>query len=55
MSKTKQHWLIIAHCFNMDGRAASRVVTDRVSLFLEHNIEPIIVMVYWYVRTFSTT
>tara|TARA_B100001123_G_scaffold216567_1_gene244493 strand:+ start:7190 stop:8437 length:1248 start_codon:yes stop_codon:yes gene_type:complete len=43
MSKTKQHWLIIAHCFNMDGRAASRVVTDRVSLFLEHNIEPIIV------------
>ncbi len=43
MSETKQHWLIIAHCFNMDGRAASRVVTDRVSLFLKHNIEPIIV------------
>jgi len=43
MSEIKQHWLIIAHCFNMDGRAASRVVTDRVSLFLKHNIEPIIV------------
>lgn len=27
---TDQHWLILSHCFNMDGRAASLTITDKL-------------------------
>ena len=25
-----RYWLILAHCFNMDGRAASQTITDKL-------------------------
>jgi hypothetical protein len=36
-------WLIIAHGFNMDGRAASLTVTDKIPYLLEAGIEPIVI------------
>ena len=39
---TKQHWLILSHCFNMDGRAASQTITDKLPYLAEAGIEPII-------------
>lgn len=41
--KSKENWLILAHCFNMDGRAASQTITDRLPLFLANNIIPVVV------------
>ena len=35
-------WLIISHGFNMDGRAASLTVTDKIPYLLEAGIEPIV-------------
>ena len=40
--KTKQHWLLLSHCFNMDGRAASQTITDKLPYLAEAGIEPII-------------
>ena len=36
-------WIILSHGFNMDGRAASLLVTDKIPFFLSSNIEPIII------------
>lgn len=40
--KHKQKWLILSHCFNMDGRAASLTITDKLPLLAEAGIEPVI-------------
>jgi len=36
----KTRWLILSHAFNMDGRAASQTITDKIPYFLEAGIEP---------------
>lgn len=36
-------WLILAHGFNMDGRAASLTVTDKIPYFLQSGIEPVVI------------
>jgi hypothetical protein len=38
----KKRWLIISHAFNMDGRAASLTITDKIPYLLEAGIEPIV-------------
>lgn len=38
----KRSWLILSHGFNMDGRAASQTITDKIPHFLEAGVEPII-------------
>ncbi len=43
METPKQHWLILAHCFNMDGRAASQTITDRLPYLMQHGITPVVV------------
>ena len=35
-------WLILSHGFNMDGRAASQTITDKIP-FLSKSVEPVIV------------
>jgi len=35
-------WLILSHGFNMDGRAASQTITDKIP-FLSRTIEPVII------------
>jgi len=37
-----RRWLILSHGFNMDGRAASLTVTDKVPYLLEQGIQPIV-------------
>ena len=37
------NWLILAHCFNMDGRAASQTITDRIPFLMESDIVPVVV------------
>ena len=36
-------WLILSNGFNMDGRAASLTVTDKLPYFRDAGIEPIII------------
>jgi len=40
-SATKR-WLILSHGFNMDGRAASQTITDKIPYLLEDGIQPIV-------------
>lgn len=40
--KFKQTWLILSHCFNMDGRAASQTITDKLPYLEAAGIEPVI-------------
>jgi len=44
--KNKQVWLVISHIFNMDGRASSQTITDKIPHFLKHGIRPIIVSAF---------
>jgi hypothetical protein len=39
----KQVWLVLSHIFNMDGRASSQTITDKIPHFLKLGIEPVIV------------
>jgi len=39
----KPVWLILSHGFNMDGRAASQTITDKIPHLLELGIEPIVI------------
>jgi hypothetical protein len=39
----KQVWLILSHGFNMDGRAASQTITDKIPHLLNMGIEPIVI------------
>ena len=38
----KKRWLILAHGFNMDGRAASLTITDKIPYLLKAGIEPVV-------------
>ena len=37
-----KRWLILSHGFNMDGRASSQTITDKIPYFLEAGIEPVV-------------
>lgn len=39
MSKHAPRWLILAHPFNMDGRAASHTITDKIPHLLDRGID----------------
>jgi glycosyltransferase involved in cell wall biosynthesis len=41
--RSKQPWLILSHGFNMDGRAASQTITDKIPHLLNLGVEPIVV------------
>lgn len=41
LSPNSEAWLILAHCFNMDGRAASQTITDRLPLLMERGVMPV--------------
>lgn len=41
--KQANKWLILSHAFNMDGRASSLTVTDKIPHLLRHGITPIVV------------
>jgi glycosyltransferase involved in cell wall biosynthesis len=36
-------WLVLTHAFNMDGRAASHTITDKIPHLLAHGVQPIVV------------
>lgn len=42
-TQVKQRWLILSHAFNMDGRAASQTITDKIPHLLGLGVTPIIV------------
>ena len=42
-NNTKQIWLVLSHGFNMDGRAASQTITDKIPHLLNLGIEPVVV------------
>jgi glycosyltransferase involved in cell wall biosynthesis len=42
-AEATKKWLIVAHCFNMDGRAASQTITDRLPLLMERGVMPVVV------------
>ncbi|KXS31782.1 MAG: Glycosyltransferase-like protein [Candidatus Gallionella acididurans] len=41
--RNKQVWLVLSHGFNMDGRAASQTITDKIPHLLDQGIEPIVI------------
>ena len=34
-----QYWLVLSHCFNMDGRAASQTITDKLPYLMKRGIK----------------
>jgi hypothetical protein len=36
---SKKRWLLLSHAFNMDGRAASQTITDKIPYFLDAGVE----------------
>jgi hypothetical protein len=38
----QNNWLLLSHAFNMDGRAASLTITDKMPYLLEAGIKPIV-------------
>lgn len=42
MQNPKQRWLILAHAFNMDGRAASQTITDKIPHLQAAGIELVV-------------
>ena len=38
-----ESWLILSHAFNMDGRAASHTITDKIPHLIAHGVRPIVV------------
>ena len=40
--KKNNRWLLLSHAFNMDGRAASLTITDKIPYFLDAGIKPIV-------------
>ncbi len=38
----RQRWLILAHAFNMDGRASSQTITDKMPYLLQAGIEVVV-------------
>lgn len=43
MTAPTETWLLIAHAFNMDGRASSQTVTDKIPHLLARGIRPIVI------------
>ena len=41
--RSKQVWLVLSHGFNMDGRAASQTITDKIPHLLKLGVEPVVV------------
>ncbi|MEA2114707.1 MAG: O-antigen ligase family protein [Thermodesulfobacteriota bacterium] len=41
-SGEKKCWLILSYLFNIDGKAASQTITDRIPLLLEEGIAPLV-------------
>jgi len=41
--RAKHVWLVLSHGFNMDGRAASQTITDKIPHLLKLGIEPVVV------------
>ncbi len=41
-SGEKKRWLILAYLFNIDGKAASQTITDRIPLLLAEGVAPIV-------------
>jgi glycosyltransferase involved in cell wall biosynthesis len=41
--RSKQVWLVLSHGFNMDGRAASQTITDKIPHLLKHGVEPVVI------------
>lgn len=39
---SKKRWLILTHAFNMDGRAASLTITDKIPYLMDAGVEPIV-------------
>jgi glycosyltransferase involved in cell wall biosynthesis len=39
----RETWLVLSHAFNMDGRAASHTVTDKIPYFLAQGVTPVVV------------
>ena len=39
----RQNWLILSHAFNMDGRAASHTITDKIPHLLGAGVKPIVI------------
>jgi glycosyltransferase involved in cell wall biosynthesis len=42
-ANNKAVWLVLSHGFNMDGRAASQTITDKIPHLLRLGIEPVVV------------
>ncbi len=40
--QSNRRWLLLSHAFNMDGRAASLTITDKIPYFLEAGVQPIV-------------
>ncbi len=38
----QSHWLILSHGFNMDGRAASQTITDKIPFLINEDVHPVI-------------
>ena len=38
----RKNWLILSHGFNMDGRASSLTITDKIPYFLEAGVKPVV-------------
>ena len=38
-----QTWLILSHAFNMDGRAASQTITDKIPHLIKLGVKPVII------------
>lgn len=41
-SNSRQRWLVISHAFNMDGRAASHTITDKLPHLMRAGIEVVV-------------
>ena len=41
-SSSRQTWLLLSHAFNMDGRAASHTITDKIPHLLALGVKPIV-------------
>lgn len=41
--RSREVWLVLSHGFNMDGRAASQTITDKIPHLLDQGIEPVVI------------
>ena len=41
-SEKKRTWFVLSHCFNMDGRAASQTITDKLPFLMDAGIQPVV-------------